>query len=312
LKHNKTVGLLLLTLLVLSAGCQGTSWENLPVVSQLASATPTPTLLPTATPTSAPADASSVTPTVAPPTIPSPIPSATMLPSETPVATMAPLPTSTPTAEVIPTSVPKPTVTSVEIARGDPQRPWIALTLDAGASIEPLPSILETLRQKDVRCTFFLTGIALRQPGAQDLLRQMVVDGHEFGNHSDTHPNFTELTDEQMGLELAKVEDAVLAVTGHSTKPYFRPPFGARDDRVRRVVAENGYLNIYWTYDVRDWTEDRTAEEIYSLAVGRATNGAIVVMHVGAWETADMLPAIIDELRLRGYRLVTLSELLSP
>jgi peptidoglycan/xylan/chitin deacetylase (PgdA/CDA1 family) len=312
LKHNKTVGLLLLTLLVLSAGCQGTSWENLPVVSQLASATPTPTPLPTATPTSVPAASPSATPTVAPPTTASPIASATLPPSETPVVTMASLPTSTPTAEVIITSVPKPTVTSVEIARGDAQRPWIALTFDAGADISPLQSILDTLRLKDVHCTFFLTGIALRQAGGPELLQQLVADGHELGNHSDTHPDFRELTDEQMGLELAKVEDAVLAVTGHSTKPYFRPPFGGRDDRVRRVVAENGYLNIYWTYDVRDWTEDRTAEEIYNLAVGRATNGAIVVMHVGAWETAAVLPAIIDELRSQGYRLVTLSELLSP
>jgi peptidoglycan/xylan/chitin deacetylase (PgdA/CDA1 family) len=113
-------------------------------------------------------------------------------------------------------------------------------------------------------------------------------------------------------MELAAVEDAVLELTGHSTKPYFRPPFGARDDRVWRAVQANGYITIYWTYDVRDWTEDRTAEEVYSLAVGRACNGAIVVMHVGAWETADMLPAIIDELRAQGYRLVTLSELLSP
>ena len=87
---------------------------------------------------------------------------------------------------------------------------------------------------------------------------------------------------------------------------------GSRDDRVWRVVQENGYVTIYWTYHVWDWTEDRTAEKVYSSAIEGACNGAIVVMHVGAWETADMLPAIIDELRARGYRLVTLSELLSP
>jgi peptidoglycan/xylan/chitin deacetylase (PgdA/CDA1 family) len=172
--------------------------------------------------------------------------------------------------------------------------------------------MLETLRQKDVRCTFFLTGDTLRRPEAPDLLRQTVADGHELGNHSDTHPDFTELTDEQMAVELAAVEDAALELTGRSTKPYFRPPFGSRNDRVWRVLQENGYVSIYWTYDVRDWTEDRTAAEVYNLAVGRACNGAIVVMHVGAWETADMLPAIIDELRAQGYRLVTLSELLSP
>jgi peptidoglycan/xylan/chitin deacetylase (PgdA/CDA1 family) len=163
-----------------------------------------------------------------------------------------------------------------------------------------------------VHCTFFLTGIMLRQAGGPELLQQLVAEGHELGNHSDTHPDFTQLTDEQMAAELAAVEDAALELTGRSTKPYFRPPFGSRNDQVWRVLQENGYVSIYWTYDVRDWTEDRTEEEVYSLAVGRACNGAIVVMHVGAWETADMLPAIIDDLRAQGYRLVTLSELLSP
>jgi peptidoglycan/xylan/chitin deacetylase (PgdA/CDA1 family) len=188
----------------------------------------------------------------------------------------------------------------------------MALTFDAGASIAPLPSILETLRQKDVRCTFFLTGIALRQAGAPELLRQMVADGHELANHSDTHPDFRELTDEQMAQELAAVEKMVVEITGISTKPYFRPPFGGRDERVRRVVQENGYVTIYWTYQVWDWTGDRTAEEVYQYSVDGACSGAIVVMHVGAQETADSLPAIIDELRARGYRLVTLGELLSP
>jgi peptidoglycan/xylan/chitin deacetylase (PgdA/CDA1 family) len=188
----------------------------------------------------------------------------------------------------------------------------MALTFDAGSSIAPLPSILETMRQKDVRCTFFLTGIALRQAGAPELLRQMVADGHELANHSDTHPRFTELTAEEMAEELAGVEEMALELAGTSTKPYFRPPYGNRDDRVRQVVEENGYLNIYWTYQVWDWTGDRTAEEVYQYSVDGACNGAIVVMHVGAQETADALPAIIDELRARGYRLVTLGELLSP
>jgi peptidoglycan/xylan/chitin deacetylase (PgdA/CDA1 family) len=163
-----------------------------------------------------------------------------------------------------------------------------------------------------VHCTFFLTGDTLRRPEAPDLLRQTLADGHELGNHSDTHPYFTQLTDEEIARELAAVENIVVEMTGASTKPYFRPPFGNRDARVWRAVQENGYLNIYWTYDVRDWVEDRTTEKVYNYAIEGACNGAIVVMHVGAQETADALPAIIDKLRARGYRLVTLSELLSP
>ena len=237
MKSNRLLPLVLVVLLLWVTGCSVTSVRELPLIAQFLPATPTVTPLLTATSTAIPRTTASVT--------------------------TCPTPTDVPLATATLPSVPPPSVTAVEIARGNPDVPWIALTFDAGSSIAPLPSILETLRQKDVHCTFFVTGIMLRQAGGPKLLQQLVADGHELGNHSDTHPNFTELTDEQMGVELAEVEDAVLDITGRSTKPYFRPPFGNRDDRVRRVVHENGYLNIYWTYHVWDWTGDKTAEEIY-------------------------------------------------
>lgn len=172
----------------------------------------------------------------------------------------------------------------------------------------PAPGILDTLAEKDVRCTIFVTGYWVRNN--PEVVQRMVAEGHELANHSDTHPPFTELTDEEIGRELAGVEEAVMELTGLSTKPFFRPPFGNRDDRVRRVVRENGYLTIYWTYFVWDWIEDEPAESVYSYAVDGACNGAIVVLHLGSWQTEQVLPGIIDELRARGYRLVTLSELL--
>ena len=277
---NRIARLILLALLLSTAGCNTSSWADLPVVSQFAAPTATRAALATATPTSLP------------------------------VATPSPTASSAATTTIPP--APEPTISAVEIGRGNPDRPWIALTFDAGSDIGPLPSILETLSEKDVRSTFFITGIMLNQPDGTELLQRIVAEGHELGNHSDTHPQFTTLTNEEMAKELAALEDAVVRLTGVSTKPYFRPPFGNRDDRVRQVVQQNGYFTIYWTYEVRDWTEDRTAEDIFNRAVGQASNGAIVVMHVGAWETAEVLPDIIDELRARGYRLVTLSELLSP
>jgi len=304
LEVRRIVCLVLLTLLLLTAGCSGSSWADLPVLSQFAASTATPAPLATATPTPAPGTAPS-------PTSAEPTPTATSLPSPVPTSTVPPPPPTTAPTPTIPPA-PEPTISAVEIGRGNPDRPWIALTFDAGSDIGPLPSILETLSEKDVRSTFFITGIMLNQPDGTELLQRIVAEGHELGNHSDTHPQFTTLTNEEMAKELAALEDAVVRLTGVSTKPYFRPPFGNRDDRVRQVVQQNGYFTIYWTYEVRDWTEDRTAEDIFNRAVGQASNGAIVVMHVGAWETAEVLPDIIDELRARGYRLVTLSELLSP
>ncbi|MGB3905082.1 MAG: polysaccharide deacetylase family protein [Anaerolineae bacterium] len=279
--------LLLLSLLLLAPACDSSSMSELPVISQFLPPTATATPLPTPTLTITPSSTPFVTFTA------TPSPSVTDTPS--------------PTATLPPAS--RPPVTGIEIARGNTERPWMALTFDAGADSAPLPSILETLRQANLRCTFFVTGDWVRKNS--ELLQEIVADGHELGNHSNTHPRFAELSDEEMAQELAAVEELVVQLTGQSTKPYFRPPFGNRDDRVRRVVQENGYITIYWTYQVWDWVGDRTAEEVFNYAVGDARNGAIVVMHVGAQETADALPRIIEELRARGYRLVTLSELLA-
>lgn len=291
MRIHKGLVLLLLSLLLLTPACDSSSMSDFPVISQLLPPTATPTALPTATLTNTPT--------------PAPSPTFTVTPSPTPIPTDTPLPTAT-----LPPTSPPP-ATAVEIARGNTERPWIALTFDAGSSIAPLPSMLQTMRQRDVHCTFFITGIMLRQPQGPELLQEIVADGHELGNHSDTHPQFTLLSDQEIGEELAAVEDLVVELTGRSTKPYWRPPYGNRDDRVRRVVQENGYLTIYWTYHVWDWVEDRTEEKVFNYAVDGACNGAIAVLHVGAQETADALPRIIDELQAQGYRLVTLSEVLA-
>jgi len=120
------------------------------------------------------------------------------------------------------------------------------------------------------------------------------------------------LTDEEIGEELAAVEEVVMELTGESTKPYFRPPYGNRDDRVRRVAQENGYLTIMWTYFVWDWVDAEPAESVLDYALEGACNGAIVVLHLGSWQIEQVLPETIEDLQARGYRLVTLSELLSP
>jgi peptidoglycan/xylan/chitin deacetylase (PgdA/CDA1 family) len=246
----------------------------------------------------------------------SPTPTAIPLPTATFTATPSPAappslvytPTTTPAATLLPAAHPK--VTAVEIVRGNTERPWIALTFNSGTDPGPAASILDTLREKNVHCTMFLTPGDWVRTNAE-LVRRMVAEGHELGNHSYSHAHFPQLSDEQIARELSALEETVLQVTGRSTKPYFRPPYGDRDDRVLQVVQENGYLNVYWTYHVRDWFPDETPESVFRYTVDGACNGAIVVMHLGSWQTRAALPDIIDELRARGYRLVTLTELLA-
>jgi peptidoglycan/xylan/chitin deacetylase (PgdA/CDA1 family) len=222
------------------------------------------------------------------------------------------MPTSTATPAAIGTLSPtaRATGTGVGIVRGNAERPWIALTFDTDHNSAPARSILATLRQKNVRCTFFVVGYSITRDPA--LLQEIVADGHELGNHSNTHPRFTDLTDEQIAGQLAAVENLVVELTGQSTKPYFRAPQGITNERVRRVVRENGYLTIYWTGHVGDWMEGATPESVLNYALHYACNGAILVLHASSEKTAEALAHIIDELEAQGYRLVTLSEVLAP
>jgi peptidoglycan/xylan/chitin deacetylase (PgdA/CDA1 family) len=200
-------------------------------------------------------------------------------------------------------------VTSKEVDVGAPATKLVALTFDAGSSAEPVPHILHALAQRGIRCTFFLTGQWIeRYP---DAARQIAEAGHELGNHSWSHPAFPSLTDEQIREQLRRTEEIALRVCGRSTKPLFRPPFGARDERTRSVVAREGYLTIYWTIDSWDSVKKDISPQMITDRVMRYMRpGAIVLMHCGSEATAQALPQLLHLLEAQGYRVVTVSELL--
>ena len=197
-----------------------------------------------------------------------------------------------------------------EVVRGDSDQPAVALTLDGGSVAAFTPAMLEILRQHEVQLTIFITGqFAERNP---ELVREMIADGHEIGNHSYAHPDFTELEDDAIRAELSRTEEIVNRVAGISTKPWFRFPFGARNSHVADVVAREGYRSIYWTIDTIDWREDATPALIMQRIRDRLGNGVIVLAHLGSPQTLEALPAILTELDEQGYRIVKVSELLYP
>ncbi len=197
-----------------------------------------------------------------------------------------------------------------EVVRGDSGQPAVALTLDGGSVAAFTPAMLEILRQHEVQLTIFITGqFAERNP---ELVREMVADGHEIGNHSYAHPDFTELEDDAIRAELSRTEEIVNRVAGISTKPWFRFPFGARNSHVADVVAREGYRSIYWTIDTIDWREDATPALIMQRIRDRLGNGVIILAHLGSPQTLEALPAILTELDEQGYRIVKVSELLYP
>lgn len=184
----------------------------------------------------------------------------------------------------------------------------VALTFDGGASSAPTPAILNALREAGVRATMFMTAEFVEKN--PELVVQMARDGHEFGNHSSTHPDMTTLSTPAIVAELERLEAAVLALTGKSTRPWFRPPFGAYSDRLVQVVGEQGYSTIMWTADSADWRNDVSAATVERRVLTYATPGAILVQHLGSPQSAEVLPEVLRRLKERGVSFGTLSEVL--
>jgi len=187
----------------------------------------------------------------------------------------------------------------------------IALTFDDGTDGEYIQEILEILIENEVKATFFLNGSEAKSH--PKLIKSLLENGNSIGNHSYSHPHFTDLSSAQMKKELNKAETVLKEMTGQSTKPYFRPPYGDYNSAVLQAVGDAGYtLTITWTIDTLDW-EGISASKITKSVLSKASPGSIVLMHAGsgAVNTPAALPNIIKGLKDKGYQFVTIPELLN-
>ena len=196
----------------------------------------------------------------------------------------------------------------------------IALTLDMGGRLEPAVDIVRWLIEHDVKATLFPTGKSgtqTEQGKAALLLAAQRPDLFEFANHSWDHPSFVDLTDAQIADQLTRSETAISGLIGRTTKPFFRPPFGAVNNAVRAGVGRAGWgYTVMWDIDTIDWrpTADGgpTAADIVTKVTSKAQGGSIVLMHLGGWHTLEALPGILAGLESKGLRPVTLTEMLAP
>lgn len=236
-------------------------------------------------------------------------PDSTTAPSPSAPATTAPPTTAAPSTTAPPTTTPpppRPVTEGTEYALLPGSARRIALTFDAAYDPEPLADILRALSDAGVHSTFFLTGEFVEDfPAA---VRQIRSAGHEIGNHSYSHPDFTELGAAEIRSQLRRTADALEALGVPDPRPLFRPPFGARDERVLDELAGEGYVSVYWTIDTLDWKPERTPEEIRATVREKARPGAIVLMHIGSRQTAAILPTILQDLEREGYELVTVGQ----
>ncbi|MGH7431633.1 MAG: polysaccharide deacetylase family protein [Candidatus Methylomirabilales bacterium] len=238
---------------------------------------------------------------------------------------------------------PAPFLLETDLSRGLISERKISLTFDGGAEANATEEILDTLKSSGVRTTIFLTGQYIsRHP---DLVRRMVRDGHEIGNHTFSHPRLTSFADngrheslpgvtrEFVQTELRRTAELFAEVAGTAMSPYWRAPYGEHNPEIRKWATEIGYLHVGWTrdpaarenLDTRDWVVDphspiyhrpeEVRERILNFGKGNPVqaNGGIILLHLGTQRKEDRvhreLPAIIDGLQRQGYDLVPVSEL---
>ena len=240
-------------------------------------------------------------------------------------------------------SAPVPAFLARSFVRGDVNTRRVALTFDGGSGAARAEEILDLLKQFDLRCTIFLTGGFIRR--YPQLVIRMVQEGHEIGNHTWSHPHMTSyaqtrtqetlpgVTREFLQNELTKTAALVERVTGKKPAPLWRAPFGEHNEDIRRWAAELGYLHIGWTsgggetMDTLDWVTDstdvayQTGEQIlrrlldFGRQDGNGANGGIILLHLDSQRPApvfQILPALIDSMRRRGYTFATVSEMIRP
>ena len=213
------------------------------------------------------------------------------------------MPTPTPRPSTVPpvTGSAGPTTDDVDCAAVK----CIALTFDDGPG-EYTDTLLDELKAKNVHVTFFLVGSSVAT--MPNIVKRAVAEGHAIGNHSWTHPDFPNLSDDEIADEVDRTSRAIKDATGLTTN-LMRPPYGDTNDTVAKILKDRGMAQILWNVDTEDW-KNLDSQITTQRALEGAQNGAIILMHDIHPSSVKAAPGIIDKLRAQGYTLVTVPQLL--
>lgn len=182
----------------------------------------------------------------------------------------------------------------------------MALTFDDGWSPAECASIYATLRKEHVAATWFPNAAYVRWDPA---LWRRIARHFPIGNHTYSHTRLTGVSRDEVKRQLVEDQHTISAITGRPLIDMFRPPYGAYDVRVEQIAGQLGYRTLaLWDTDSGDAAGVSAAEALRRAEQGG--NGSIVLMHCGPSLTPTILPAIIASYRARGFRFVTLPELL--
>jgi peptidoglycan-N-acetylglucosamine deacetylase len=221
----------------------------------------------------------------------------------------APKPTASPNAQKEPAAkTPAPpkepliTFNSVHV-----DGPYIAMTFDDGPSATLTPKLLDLLAAHHIKATFFVLGEMVAEH--PEILARAAREGHEIASHSWSHPNLAKMSQEGVRSQLQRTDDEIKNAAG--VRPtLFRPPYGSITERQKRWIHDEfGYDIILWDVDPLDWK--RPGPSVVRNRILKETRpGSIVLSHDIHPGTIEAMPSTFDELEAKGFKFVTVSELI--
>ena len=186
-------------------------------------------------------------------------------------------------------------------------RKVVAITFDDGPHPENTPRLLDMLKERRIKATFYVVGNMVKY--SPQLIRRMIAEGHEIGNHTVTHGNLARMSDDALRKELQAAHDQIIAETGVTPRT-MRPPGGAiKKSQKELMLREFGYPTILWSVYPEDWKRPGPAV-VTSRLVNGASPGGILLVHDLHKPTVDAMPSTLDQLLAQGYEFVTVTELI--
>jgi peptidoglycan/xylan/chitin deacetylase (PgdA/CDA1 family) len=185
--------------------------------------------------------------------------------------------------------------------------PYIAMTFDDGPSATLTPKLLDILAAHHIKATFFVLGEMVAEH--PEILARAAREGHEIASHSWSHPNLGKMSQEAVRSQLQRTDDEIKNATG-KRPTLFRPPYGSITERQKHWIHDEfGYDIILWDVDPLDWKRPGPAV-VRNRILKETRPGSIVLSHDIHPGTVEAMPSTFDELQAKGFKFVTVSELI--
>ena len=184
-------------------------------------------------------------------------------------------------------------------------RPLAALTFDDGPSAEYTPRLLDGLKERNIKASFFLLGRNI--PGNEEIVERMQEEGHLIGNHTYNHVQLSAISEAEAREEILKTDNIIYEITGNYPQ-YMRPPFGSWKKNLELCVE---MIPVFWNIDTMDW-KSQDVSSILNIVFAEAEDGAIILMHDEYETSVEAALQIADHLMKEGYEFVTADRLIVP